>query len=100
MKRLTEKLATMEPVDINIAAIEYLNLMLERCTVHLLASLTGLSRPMFYRWMDSDRAYDQMDHVRSAWFILMCENHPKLQLLMKRAPMTYPRLAKRVIDGE
>lgn len=99
-KQLTPLLHAMQPNDISQAAITTLDTLLDRCTINLVTQLTGVSRATLYRWLDEDVPLDAVNHVVAGWFILVCETSPKIQLLMERAPLTHPRLAKRWLEGE
>lgn len=86
--------------DINQAAIDLLYKLLECCTLNLVSQLTGVTRPTLYRWMDEKLPLDAMDYRQSAWFILVVETNPKIQALLKRGPVSNPRLAKRTLEGD
>ncbi len=98
MKGLTDKLHDMDRNAINQIACDKLQELLERCTIHLVTILTGISRPTLYRWLDYDRSLEEMNYRDSAWFILVCETSPKVKMLLDRPPLSHPRMAKRIID--
>lgn len=93
-------LHSMDPNDISQAAIKLLDHLLERCTLNLVTKLTGISRTTLYKWLDDSLPLDVMNHRDAAWFIMLCETSPKVAMLMDRAPLSNPRLAGRVIEGE
>lgn len=97
-KALIPLLHAMDHNDINQAALGYLDKLLDRCTLNLVSSLTQITRPTLYRWLDEDLPLDVMNVRDAAWFIMMVETSPKLQMLMERGPLSNPRLAKRLID--
>jgi len=98
MREELYNLHNMNPLDINQMALDTLDVLLERCTINLVTTLTGISRPTLYRWLDEDLPLDAMNYRDSAWFILVCETSPKVQMLLTRPPLSHPRLAKRIID--
>jgi len=101
MTELLTQLHGLPPIEINQLALGKLNELLERCSVNLVSSMTGITRPTLYRWLDTDISYEEMDHRIAAWFILYCETSPKAKLLLDRPPLSHKRMAKRVIeDGE
>lgn len=97
-KQYHAQLHSMERNDINQVALRLLDRLLERCTVNMVMKLTGISRVTLYRWLDESLPLDAMNHRDAAWFILLCETSPKIQMLMQRAPLSNPRLAGRIID--
>lgn len=99
MRSTIDNMHSMQHVDINQIAFDKLNELLTRCTLNLVTQLTGISRPTLYRWLDPDLSLEEMNHRDSAWFILMCETSPKVQMLLTRPPLSHPRLAKRLTDG-
>lgn len=100
-KTYLQDLHSMDRNDICAIAVKYLDNMLQRCTLHLVCDLTGISRTTLYKWLDSDVALDQMNHRDAAWFILLYETSPKMQMLVQRGPLSKPRLAKRLLeDGD
>jgi hypothetical protein len=98
MRDTIDKLHDMQPININQIAFDKLNELLTRCTINLITQLTGISRPTLYRWLDPDLSLEEMNHRDSAWFILVCETSPKVQMLLTRPPLSHPRLAKRLTD--
>lgn len=98
MKQYLKELHKMQPNAINQAAITLLDALLERCTINLVCSLSGISRVTLYRWLDETIALDDMNYRDAAWFILQCETNPKIKMLLSRAPLSNPRLAKRLTD--
>lgn len=98
-EQIHPNLFAMNSEDINLAALEVLDNMLERCTLHLVCELTGISRTTLYKWLDDDVAVESMSARDSAWFILQCETNPKLVMLLERGPASHPKLAKRLTDG-
>ena len=99
MRETIDNMHNMRPVDINQIAYDKLHELLERCTINLVTQLTGISRPTLYRWLDPELSLEEMNHRDSAWFILVCETSPKVQMLLKRPPLSHPRLAKRLLEG-
>lgn len=93
-------LHSMEPADINAAACQVLARLLDRCTLNLVCSITGISRTTLYKWLDPDVPLESMNHRDAAWFIVMAETSPKMLMLMQRGPAMRPRLAKRMLDAE
>ena len=98
MGDLVNSLHNMERNDINQIAYDRLEALLLRCTINLITQLTSISRPTLYRWLDTERALEDMNYRDAAWFILVCETSPKVKMLMDRPPLSHPRLAKRIID--
>lgn len=98
MKKYLAELHKMQPVDINAAAVKLLDALLQRCTINLVSDLTAISRVTLYRWLDESIELEAMNHRDAAWFIMQCETNPKLVLLLGRAPLSNPRLAKRLTD--
>ncbi len=86
--------------QINQAAVTVLDRLLQRCTLNLVCNLTGISRTTLYKWLDEDVTLDEMNHRDAAWFILLAETSPKMQMLLDRAPLSNPRMAKRLLDDE
>ena len=95
---LHPKLFAMSADEINQAALTLLDNLLQRCTLHLVTEITGISRTTLYKWRDESLPLDVMSARDSAWFVLVCETNPKIRMLLERAPLTHPRLAKRLID--
>lgn len=95
---LVSRLHSMGEVEINEIAFQKLEHLLERCTMHLVTKLTGISRPTLYRWMDTERGLEAMNARDAAWFILLCETSPRLKMLMQRPPLSHPRLAGRLFQ--
>lgn len=98
MKSLIPQLPTMDRNAINQEALDRLDKLLDRCTINLVSQITGISRVTLYRWLDESLPLDAMNHRDAAWFILVCEYNPKAKMLLDRAPLTNPRLAKRLTD--
>ena len=98
MKEAIDNFYRIEPIDINQIACNKLEELLKRCTINLVAELAGITRKTLYRWLNSDVTLEEMDHKQAAWFILVCETSPKLQLLLTRPPLSHPRMAKRLTD--
>ena len=98
MRETIDNLYNMQPNEINQVAIDKLDEMLDRCTINLIAALTGITRTTLYRWLDPKLPLDVMDYKQAAWLILVCETSPKIQLLLSRPPLSHPRLAKRITD--
>ncbi len=84
--------------EINQAALDKLDQLLERATLNLISNLTQITRPTLYRWLDESLPLDAMNVRDAAWFVVMCETSPKLQMLFERGPLSNPRLAKRLTD--
>jgi len=99
MTRTTDLLHSMDHNEINLAALALLDKLLERCTVNLISQLTGITRVTLYRWLDVEVPLESMNVRDAAWFIMLCETSPKLKMLLARAPLTNPRLAKRLTDA-
>lgn len=99
-KTYLNELHSMDSNDINAVAVKYLDNLLQRCTIHLVCDLTGISRTTLYKWLDESVELDAMNHRDAAWLILLYETSPKMQMLVQRGPLSNPRLAKRLIDGE
>lgn len=95
---LLARLYTMTPAEINQAALDYLDSLLERCTVNLVSSLTGITRTTLYKWLDESLPLEVMSARDSAWLILVCETSPKVRMLLQRPPLSHPRMAKRLTD--
>lgn len=98
MRETIDNMHSMQPVHINQIAYDKLQELLTRCTLNLVAQLTGITRPTLYRWLDPDMSLEEMNYRDSAWFILVCETSPKVQMLLNRPPLSHPRLAKRMIE--
>lgn len=98
MKDLLTTLHKLTPNEINQAALDYLDYLLERATLNLVAKLTGITRPTLYRWLDESLPLDAMNYRDSAWFILVCETSPKMQVLINSGPLSHPRLAGRLLE--
>lgn len=88
----------MDANDINQAALRTLDRLLERCTLNMVTKLTGISRTTLYKWLDEDLPLDAMNYRDAAWFILVCETSPKVDMLLQRAPLSNPRLAGRLFE--
>lgn len=97
-KQYLPLLHAMDHNDINQAALNLLDKMLDRCTLNLVSQLTGITRPTLYRWQDDSLPLDVMNVRDAAWFIMMCETSPKTRMLLARDPLSNPRLAKRLTD--
>lgn len=97
MQDIHHELHSMTSLEIQQAAYDRLQLLLTRCTIHLVQRLTHISRPTLYRWLNTDRALEQMDRCQCITFIVMFETEPKIRMLLERPPLKYPRLASRVI---
>ena len=100
MRETIDNMHNMKPVDINQVAYDKLQELLTRCTLNLVTTLTGISRPTLYRWLDTACSLEEMNHRDAAWFILVCETSPKVKMLLARPPLSHPRLAKRLLEGE
>ena len=100
MRETIDNMHSMQPVEISQLACDKLDELLTRCTINLVASLTGVTRPTLYRWLDTDRSLEEMDYKQAAWFFLVCETSPKIKMLLSRPPLSHPRLAKRLLEGE
>ncbi len=98
MRETIDNLHDMEAININQIAYDKLNELLERCTLNLVAQLTRISRPTLYKWLDTNCYLEDMNYRDAAWFILVCETSPKVQMLLARPPLSHPRLAKRLLD--
>lgn len=98
MKKVHPLMHQLDENEINQAALNLLDKLLERCTLNLVSNLTRITRPTLYRWLDESLPLDAMNARDAAWFIVMCETSPKLQLLLSRPPSSNPRLAKRLTD--
>ena len=98
MRDTIANLYSMQPIEINQVAYDKLNELLKRCTIHLVAQLTGVTRKTLYRWLDGNVTLEEMDYKQAAWFILVCETSPKVQLLLTRPPLSQRRMAKRLTD--
>lgn len=98
MKTYTDKLHAMDHNEINQAALDILAHLMERATLNLISSLTQITRPTLYRWLDESLPLDAMNVRDAGWFIVMCESSPKITMLRQRAPLSNPRLAKRLTD--
>ena len=94
------QLHSMDAVNINAAACQVLARLLERCTLNLVCDLSGISRTTLYKWLDPDMPLESMNHRDAAWFIMMAETSPKMQMLMQRGPLQRPRLARRLLQDE
>ncbi len=86
--------------QVNQAAINVLDQLLQRCTLNLVSDLTGISRTTLYKWLDEELPLDDMNHRDAAWLILMAETSPKMKMLLQRGPLSNPRLARRMLEGE
>lgn len=98
IKTYLHQLHAMQPDEINAAAVHLLGRLLDRCTLNLVCQLSGISRVTLYKWLDATVPLEAMNHRDAAWFILMAETSPKMQMLLQRGPLTRPRLAKRLLD--
>lgn len=97
----SQTLYKLSPNEINQTALEYLDHLLDRCTLNLVSKLTGITRPTLYRWLDESLPLDAMNYRDSAWFILFCDTSPKMQVLINSGPLSHPRLAGRLLaEGE
>lgn len=96
---VSNQLHEMPATEINQAAIEMLDRLLEVGTLNLISDLTRITRPTLYRWLDADVELERMSHHVAGWFLVICETSPKVQALLKRGALSHPRLAKRVTDG-
>ena len=94
------ELHNMDSNDINQVALRLLDRLLERCTLNMVTKLTGVTRTTLYRWLDESLPLDAMNVRDTAWFIMICETSPKVQMLMQRAPLSNRRLAGRLIEEE
>jgi len=92
------ELYLMSPNLINATAVRYLNNLLNYTTLNLISELTGVARSTFYRWLDPDVNYDKMNHRDAAWFIVMYETMPQIELLLDKQP-SRQRLSHRLIDA-
>lgn len=97
-KTYLQDLHLMSSVQINQAAVNVLEDLLERCTLNLVCDLTGISRTTLYKWLDPDVSLDEMNHRDAAWLIMLAETSPKVQLLMQRGPLSKPRMARRMLE--
>lgn len=98
MKQVSPLMHQLDENEINQAALNYLDKLLERCTLNLVSNLTRVTRPTLYRWLDETLPLDAMNARDAAWFIVLCETSPKIKLLLSRPPSSNPRLAKRLTD--
>jgi len=98
MKPVLPLIHAMDHNAVNQAALDYLDKLLERATINLVSNLTQITRTTLYRWLDESLPLDAMNVRDAAWFIMICETSPKLTMLLARAPLTNPRLAKRLTD--
>ena len=64
----------------------------------MVQKLTGISRTTLYRWLDEAIEYDRMNERDAAWFIMVYETSPKIDMLLQKGPATRPRLAHRILD--
>lgn len=87
-KQHHQDLHTLEPEDINEIAVNKLSALLDRCSLHLTSSVTGISRTTLYKWLDPEVPLESMDHRIAGWFILQTETNPKVAMLMQRGPKT------------
>lgn len=85
---------------INQSALSYLYALLDRSTLNLVSTLTGITRQSLYRWLDPNLPVESISHRDAAWFILVCETSPKLQLLLSKPKATRPHLANRALKKE
>ncbi len=100
MRETIDNMHNMSPAEINQVAYDKLVHLLEHCTINLVSTVTNITRPTLYRWLDPERSLEEMDYKQAAWFILVCETNPKIQMLLQRGPLSHPRLAKRFIDSQ
>jgi hypothetical protein len=98
MNILSLRLYSLQPIEINKAAIAYLDKMTDRAPLNLIATLTHVSRPTLYKWQDKNTPYDSINFKDAAWFILMCETNPKVKMLLDRPPLTRKHRARYVIE--
>jgi hypothetical protein len=94
------KLYGMQPDAIKHAALKLLVLMDMRCSVKLMAEITGISRTTLYKWFDADVPLEAMSVRDCAWFILVCETDPKLMRLLSREPATHKNLVRQGMAQE
>lgn len=95
---ITPFLYSMDPDAIKQEALDILDKLLERATINLVSNLTNITRPTLYRWLNEDLPFSAMNVRDAAWFIMVCEHSPKVLMLLDRAPLKNPRLAKRLTD--
>jgi len=91
---ITNSLYSMDKDDINHDEL------LQRCTINHVMSLTGITRPTLYKWLNESVELEKMNPRDCAWFITMCETNPKIIMLLQRGPFKYPRLAKQWLDDQ
>lgn len=99
-EEILKNIMQMKPEVINQVAYDRLNMLLERCTINLVSSLTQITRRTLYRWLDPDRSLEEMDHKIATYFLVHCAFNGKVQMLMERAPLSHKRLAGRLLEGE
>lgn len=95
-----QELHQLKDTEINQAALNILQWLLWRCSMNLITDLTGITRATLYRWLDPKRKLETINTRDAAWFILICETSPRVQLLLSRPPGKNPHLAKRMLDQE
>ena len=86
-KKILDQIHSMDPDDVKAHALVLLCDLLERSTMQLAHELTGITRATMYRWLDEELGYESMSIRDCAWFILLCETSPKLQMLLSRKPV-------------
>ncbi len=79
---------------IQLAAVELLDSLLDRCTIHLLSELTDITRATLYKWINEDLPLEAINKNLACWFILVCETDPRIIMLSERPPTQYQRYAK------
>lgn len=99
-KKYADILWSMNDNDVRQQAVNILCTLLDRCTINLASTLTRISRPTLYRWLDPELPLEAVDYKTACYFILLAETHPKLLMLFDRPPMKYTRLAHRLINEE
>lgn len=92
-KQHTANLHSMTPEEINTIACNMLDRLLECCTLHLVSSVTGISRTTLYKWQDESIPLDSMNHRDAAWLILNVETNPKIAQMLQRGPTKFRRQA-------
>ncbi len=97
-EHILKDIMQVQPAVINQVAFDRLNMLLERCNINLVSNLTGITRRTFYRWLDTDRSLEEMDHKIATYFLVHCAFNGKVQMLMERPPLSHRRLAGRVIE--
>ena len=97
---MIERLHSMSNDEISQEAVNKLLDLTDRCSLKLIADLTGISRTTLYKWLDESVSLDNMNHRDAAWFILYCETSPRVKLLLDRPPLSHPRLARKFLEDE